>query len=297
MATQNTAPHFLKGMTLVLLAVLLFACIDTVAKYLLTKFNVPLVAGIRYGLNLVFLVALMAPRHGSNLWKTQRTGLVMVRGLSLAAATFFASLALQRMPVGETVAILYLQGFAVMLAAGYFLGERVGLPGWLAAVMGFTGVLLIARPGGALAPLGVVFALLGAAVSVVYVLLSRSLATTESTMAMLLHVAVAGSVVFGVMLVFNWQSFAFTWTDIALLVFMGAASLAAHFLFTSAYRFAPASMLAPFSYVHIAITTVLSWLVYAHVPDGYALIGMAMIGVSGAAIAVYSHMSRGAVAS
>jgi drug/metabolite transporter (DMT)-like permease len=296
MASQNTAPHFLKGMTLVLLAVLLFACIDTVAKYLLTKFNVPLVAGVRYGLNLVFLVALMAPRHGSNLWKTQRTGLVVVRGLSLAAATFFASLALQRMPVGETVAILYLQGFAVMLAAGYFLGERVGLPGWFAAVMGFTGVLLIARPSGALAPLGVVFALLGAAVSVIYVLLSRSLAKTESTMAMLLHVAVAGSVVFGVMLVFNWQSFAFTWTDVALLVFMGAASLAAHFLFTSAYRFAPASMLAPFSYAHIAITTVLSWLVYAHVPDGFALIGMAMIGVSGAAIAVHSHMSRGAVA-
>jgi drug/metabolite transporter (DMT)-like permease len=292
MTNQNAAPHFLKGMALVLLAVLIFACMDTAGKYLLTKFNVPLVAAVRYGLNLIFLVALMAPRHGSTLWKTQRTGLVVLRGLSLAAATFFASLALQRMPVGETVAILYLQGFGVMLAAGYFLGERVRLAGWVAAVIGFSGVLLIARPGGALAPMGVVFAIIAAAVSVIYILLSRSLAKTESTMAMLFHVAIAGSLVFGLMLAFNWQTFGFIWLDIALLIFLGAASLAGHFLFTSAYRFAPASMLAPFSYFHIAFAVILGWLVYQHVPDHYALLGMAMIGTSGAAIAIYSHVTK-----
>jgi drug/metabolite transporter (DMT)-like permease len=289
---EHQATHFLKGMALVLMAVLIFACIDTVGKHLMMKFNVPLVATVRYALNFVFLVVLMAPRHGRNLWKTRRTGLVALRGVSLAAATFFAGLALQRMPVSETIAILYLQGFGVMLAAGYFLRERVGLFGWIAAVVGFAGVLLIARPGGALAPLGVIFALICAAVSVIYVLLSRVLAKTESTMAMLFHVAIAGTIVSGVLLAFSWQPFTFTWTDIALLTFMGAASLAAHFLFTSAYRFAPASLLAPFSYVHIAFTVILSFLVYQHIPDGFAFIGMAMIGVSGAAIAIYSHVVK-----
>jgi drug/metabolite transporter (DMT)-like permease len=296
MNTENgsghVTPHFLKGMILVLTATLMFACMDTAGKYLMTKFNVPLVAATRYALNLLFLVLLMAPQHGSTLWKTQRTALVVVRGAALAAATFFAGLALQLMPVGETVAILYLQTFGVMLAAGYFLRERVGVPGWIAAFIGFTGVLLIARPGGALAPLGVIYALICAGVSVVYVLLSRSLANTESTMAMLFHVAVAGVIVFGVMLALHWQSFTYTWIDIALLVFMGAASLTGHFLFTSAYRFAPASMLAPFSYFHIAYAVILGWLVYNHVPDHYALVGMTMIAISGAAIAVYSHVTK-----
>lgn len=289
---EHQAQNFLKGMALVLTAVLIFACLDTVGKYLMTKFNVPLVAAVRYGLNLIFLVLLTAPRQGSNLWKTQRTLLVVLRGASLAAATLFAGLALQRMPVGETVAILYLQSFGVMLVAGYFLSERVGLYGWIAAVIGFAGVLLIARPGGALAPLGVVFALIAAAVSVIYVLLSRLLAKTESTMAMLFHVAIAGTILFSLMLAFSWQRFTFTWIDIALLVFTGAASLAGHFLFTSAYRFAPASMLAPFSYFHIAFAVILGWFVYNHVPDGYALTGMAMIGVSGATIAIYSHVTK-----
>ncbi len=285
---QNT----LRGIMLVLFAALLFACMDTAGKYLMTKFSVPLVAAVRYSLNLVFLVTLLTPRHGRGVWKTQRTGLVMVRGASLAVATFFSGLALQRMPVGEAVSIFYLQTFGVLLASGYFLKERVSLIGWIAAFAGFAGVLMIARPGGDLAPLGVLFALICAAVSVIYVFLSRKLSTSESTMAMLFHVAVAGIILFGIMLAFNWPTFSFTALDILLLVFIGAASLAAHFLFTAAYRFAPASILAPFSYFHIALAVLMGWLVYHHVPDVWAFVGMAMIAGSGAAIAIHSHLTK-----
>jgi drug/metabolite transporter (DMT)-like permease len=282
----------LRGILLVLLAAFLFASMDTAGKYLMTKFNVPLVAAVRYGLNLIFLLALVTPKHGRNLWKTQRTGLVILRGASLAIATFFAGLALQLMPVGEAVSIFYLQTFGVLLASGYFLNERVSLVGWIAAFAGFAGVLLIARPGGALPPLGVLFALICATISVVYVFLSRKLATTESTMAMLFYVAVAGIVLFGIMLVFDWNTYSFTALDTVLLAFIGGASLAAHFLFTAAYRLAPASILSPFSYFHIALAVLLSWQVYSHVPDVWAIIGMTMIAVSGAAIAVHSHVTK-----
>ncbi|MFN0193724.1 MAG: DMT family transporter [Aestuariivirga sp.] len=278
---------------LVLVAVALFACMDSAGKYLVTKFNVPFVAAVRYAINLLLLTALMAPRHGEALWATRRTGLVFVRGLSLAVATFFAGLALQRMPVGETVAILYLQGFGVMIAAGYFLKERIAVFGWIAAAIGFAGVLLIARPGGALDPIGVFFALICAAVSVIYILLSRLLAPTESTMAMLFHVAIWGSVFYGLMLPFSWRGHTYEPIDLVLLAFMGVASLAGHFLFTSAYRFAPASMLAPFNYFHIAFAVLLGWLIYAHVPDGLAFTGMAMIALSGAAVALHTHLTKG----
>jgi drug/metabolite transporter (DMT)-like permease len=295
MISQPNILSPMRGILCVLAAVIVFACMDTAGKYLMSKYSVPLVATVRYGLSLVFLVGLMAPRHGRGLWRTQRTGLVALRGMSLAAATLFAGLALQRMPVGETVAILYLQGFGIMLAGGYFLRERISLVGWLAAIIGFSGVLLIARPGGALAPAGVVFAICGAGVSVVYILLSRELAKTESTMAMLFHVSLWGSLALATLLLFNWQWFTYTPLDIALLVFMGAASLAGHFLLTTAYRFAPASMLAPFNYFHIGIATFLGWLFYGHLPDGLAFLGMAMIALSGAAMALHAHFAKSKV--
>jgi drug/metabolite transporter (DMT)-like permease len=287
---RNHAP--LKGILLVLLAVLLFATTDTAGKHLMTKYNVPLVAAIRYGLNVAILLLLVAPKQGAALWHTHRTKLVLVRAVALAFATFFAGLALQRMPVGETIAILYLQGFGVMLAAAWFLGERVSWVGWIGAIVGFSGVLLIARPGGALDPLGVTFALICAAVSVAYILLSRSLAATETTMAMLFHVAITGTVLFCLLLPFHWQAYDFTPLDLALLLVMGTGSLAGHFLLTSAYRFAPASMLAPFNYFHIALAVIAGWLVYSHVPDRWALLGMAMIAVSGAAIALHTHLTK-----
>lgn len=284
----------LRGILLVLAAVTLFACMDTAGKYLMTKYNVPLIAAVRYGLNLVILSGLMLPRHGTTLWATNRTALVVFRGLALCVATFMMGFALRLMPVGETVAIIYLQGFGVMIAAGYFLKEKISAVGWLAAVVGFAGVLLIARPGSALDPVGVMLALSCAVISVVYILLSRILAATETTMSMLFHVALWGSLVFAVLAAFNWQSYAFAAKDLSLMLFMGSASLLAHFMLTSAYRFAPASLLAPFNYFHIALAVVMGWLVYNHVPDAWALLGMAMIAVSGAAIAVHTHFVKSA---
>ncbi len=285
----------LRAISLILLAVMLFASMDTAGKFLMTKFNVPLVAAVRYGINLVLLTLVVAPSQGKALWQTNRTRLVVLRGCALATATFFAGLALQRMPVGEAVSIFYLQGFGIILAGGFFLGERISPLGWLAAIVGFGGVLLIARPGGALPLIGVVFALICAAISVVYVLLSRVLATTESTTAMLFHVALAGAVLFSTLLFFNWQAYSFTGLDIGLLGFMGVASLAGHYLFTKAYRYAPASMLAPFNYFHIAFAVIAGWLVYNHVPDRWALMGMVMIAISGATIALHTHFSKAKV--
>jgi drug/metabolite transporter (DMT)-like permease len=281
----------MRGIVLVLVAVTLFACMDTVGKYLMTKYTVPLVAAVRYGLNLFILGTLMLPRHGPAVWKTNRTALVVLRGLALAASTTMMGFALRLLPVGETVAIIYLQGFGVMIAASYFLKEKISPVGWMASVAGFAGVLLIARPGGALDPLGVVLALCTAVISIIYILLSRVLAKTETTMALLFHVALWGSLVFAIMLPLNWQNFTFSRWDVALLFFMGSASLLAHYLLTSAYRFAPASLLAPFNYFHIALAVVMGWLVYNHVPDGFALLGMAMIALSGAVVAIHTHFS------
>ncbi len=70
-------------------------------------------------------------------------------GLALASLTM--GLALMRMPVGETVAIIYMSPFAVMLLAAWLLSEKPMLASWIGALVGFAGVLLIVRPGAGVA--------------------------------------------------------------------------------------------------------------------------------------------------
>ncbi|MFM2355609.1 MAG: hypothetical protein RLZZ528_1345 [Pseudomonadota bacterium] len=282
----------LKGVLLVVLAVFLFACMDVTTKYLSQSYAVPTIMAIRYFGNLILLVALLAPKHGMGLVRTQRTGLVVLRGLCLVAGSLGAGLALQRMPVPETMSIVFLAPVAVVFVARPILGERIGLVGWLAALAGFAGVLLIARPGSGLDALGVALALGCAAVTVVFYILTRLLSATETTNAMLFHATLAGAVAFGLMLPWSWGGPEPSALDVALLVAMGAVGGLGHFCFAAAFRYARASLLAPVNYLQIVWGAILAALVFGHVPDGVTVIGMAIIAAAGVAVGLRAHFGR-----
>jgi drug/metabolite transporter (DMT)-like permease len=281
--------HAFKGVALVVLATLGFALSDVMTKHLTTLYAVALVVAGRYLVNVGLLAVFLGPRHGAGLWRTRRTGLVILRALCLSAASLTMGLALRLMPVGETVAIIYLAPFAVMALAVPLLGERVPLGGWISAALGFAGVLLIVRPGGGLDTLGVVLAVANAGFAAAYHLLTRVLARTETTLALLFHTALIGALVFCAMLpVFGLGPLPGP-GDIALIAALGLLATLCHYLFTLAYREAPASLLAPVNYLHLVWAGLLGWVAFGHVPDATSLAGMALVTLAGVAVALRSR--------
>ncbi len=279
----------LKGVLLIAIAVAVFACVDAMTKHLASDWNVPLVVAMRYIINVVALAAIYAPSQGRALFATKRTGLVMVRALCLSAASLFAGLALTRMPVAETISIIFLSPFVVMLLAIPLLGEKVSVAGWVAAIVGFCGVLLIANPGNGLDPVGVLYAVGCATVTVGYYLLSRILAATESTMAMLFHTALVGAILFGLYLPWSLHGPMPGAFDFSLFVLIGLAATLGHYLFTAAFRLAPASLLAPANYLQLLWAGLVGWLIFDHIPTNTSIIGMLMVGMAGAASAILSR--------
>lgn len=284
--TGLPAQNVMKGVALVSVAVLLFAVADVIGKYLAMLYAVPFVMAVRYLINLGLLAVVLGPRHGAGLWRTNRTGLVVLRGLCLAAGSLAMGLALRVMPLGETAAIIYLAPFIVMLVAGRWMGETVPLLGWIGAIGGFIGVLLIVRPGSGLDPLGVALSLFNAGCAAAYHLLSRVLAKTETMAAMVFVTALVGAVVFVVLALFTLGGPMPGRVDAMWMVALGIVATGGHFLFTAAYREAPASVLAPINYAHLVWAGLLGWLVFAHVPDGLTLLGMGAVAVSGVVVAV-----------
>jgi drug/metabolite transporter (DMT)-like permease len=276
-------------MALIAAAVLVFAGMDATTKHLATTWNVPLVIALRYFGNLALLLAIFAPREGRALVQTRRTGLVVVRSLSLVLSSLFAGLALQRMPVAETTAIVFLAPFGSMLLAGRLLGERVAPAGWVSAALGFAGVLMIVRPGSGLDPWGVGFALAAAATSITYNLLSRVLSRSETTPRLMFGAALAGALCFGAALPWSWRGPMPGLLDTTLFAGIGVMALAGHFLFTAAYRHAPASALAPVNYLQLVWAGLLGWLVFGHLPDAFARFGMLMVAGSGALAALIAN--------
>jgi drug/metabolite transporter (DMT)-like permease len=54
-----------------------------------------------------------------------------------------------------------------------------------------------------------------------------------------------------------------------------------HLLQIQAYRFAPASMLAPFIYLQMTVAATMGWLIWSHFPDATTWLGIAIICASG----------------
>lgn len=279
----------LKGFLLAALGLFLFACMDSTTKYLTTHYNVPFVVAMRYLVHFFLMLIILAPRHSTQLIKTQRTGLVVARALVLTIASLCMGLALQRMPLAETTAINYLAPTLVALLAGSMLGEHIGGLGWAAIVTGFIGVLLIARPGGGLDALGILFALGAAAANATYQLLSRLLASSEQAITLLFYTALVGSIIFGIALPWFWENDVPSRLELALLLSMGVSGGLGHYLFTLAYRHAPASILAPLTYIQLLWAGLLGWIIFGTIPDSLSLLGMAIVAVSGLIIALKSR--------
>jgi drug/metabolite transporter (DMT)-like permease len=289
---MNQAQHPFKGVMLAASALLLFAGMDSCTKYLTTHYEVPIVVAMRYLVHLALMLVILAPRHPQALVKIQRKKLVLLRAASLALLSLFMALALQRMPVAETTAITFTAPLMVALLARPILNERIGIIGWVAVLMGFGGMLLIVRPGSGLDAVGVVFAFLAAIIGTTYQLLSRVLASTEKASAMLFYAALIGSIVYGLAFPFFWENKTPTTLEVGLFFFMGAAGGFGHYLFTLAYQHAPASLLAPVTYLQLIWALLLGWLLFNSIPDSTSLLGMSIVAVSGLMIAFKSRLAK-----
>jgi drug/metabolite transporter (DMT)-like permease len=281
-----SAGHPMRGVLLCVSSLLLFAYMDTTTKFLATHYNVPLVVAMRYIVHCLLMIVILAPSQGMRLVRTHRTGLVLVRAACLAIASLFVGFALRRMPVAETTAINFLAPMLVVLLARPVLGEHIGALDWAAAVVGFVGVLLIARPGSGLDAIGIGFLLCAVAASVAYQLLSRVLVRTERTITMLFYAALIGAIGFGIFLPWFWEGQAPTLWELFLFLSVGLTAGLGHFLYTAAYRHAPASLLAPMSYLQLLWAGMLGWIAFGHVPDGLSILGMCVVAASGVMIAL-----------
>lgn len=270
-----------RGLVLIAGATMLFAYTDTVNKLLITDYNVPFVMAVRYIVHCMLMLVIVAPFRGRAMVRTTRTGLVLVRGVCLAVASVLMGFALERMPVAETTAIIYILPVLVILLSGPLLKETVGPTAWVAVALGFAGVMLIVRPGAGLDPWGVLFALSNVVVALAYNMLSRVLARTETTMTMLFYTALIGAIGFGLLLPWTAHGIAPTPLEVLLFFSLGVSAWLGHYLFTQSYRYAPANILAPMNYLHLLWAVLLGWLVFNHTPGPITLLGMGLVAVAG----------------
>jgi drug/metabolite transporter (DMT)-like permease len=272
-----------------LLATGCFGCLDAMSKYLVAYYPASALVWLRYVLQTLVMAAIFLPRMGLRLVRTTSPGVQILRGLMLVFSSVVFVVALNHMQIAEVASIVFLAPLIVALAGGPLLGERVGTRTWFALAGGFTGVLLIIRPGGnaftwwALLPLGCAFFFAG------YQILTRKLAGHDDPITTLFYPGLIA--VLAIPPVFPGAISAVPAVPLhaALLAAIGILGAVGHFLLIRAHALAPATLLAPFGYAQLLVVLVLGWLVFGQLPDGIALTGIVLVAGSGLGLIVASR--------
>jgi len=279
--THPPHAHPLRGMLLIMLAVFMFSAMDTLAKHMLKREAYPISPLIfaRYGVHLLFMIALLAPRMGLDLVRTRRPGLQVLRGLLLVGSTGFFYLSLTYLPLAAAAAISFVGPVLVAALSGPLLREHIGRRQWTAIGFGFLGVMIIVRPGGGVFTWHAVFPLVCALLFALYQVLTRKLAGRENAMTTLFFTALVGALLTALPLPFTWQT-----PGAVQLVFMlgiGILGGTGHFLLIRAVEHTSPAALAPFVYTQLVWSTLLAYLAFGEFPDSGSLLGMAVIVLGG----------------
>jgi drug/metabolite transporter (DMT)-like permease len=159
------------------------------------------------------------------------------------------------------------------------LREHVGWRRWLAVLAGFAGVLVVVRPGaGTFEP----FSMLPVATAFAYALLmlsARLVDPRESVWTLLLYLTGTSAIMSACIVPFVW--IALRPEHLWLFFAIALAGTTGMTMITQAFRFAPASVIAPLDYTALIWATILGWFLWGEIPDVMTYAGAAIIIASG----------------
>lgn len=282
----------LRGIAWMVAANVAFTALDTVAKILGQSIDPLQVAWFRYATNLVLVLFVLRAWGRPYLFDTSKPLLQLIRGLCLLGSTVFNFVALRYLQLAEVAAIAFAGPLFITALAGPLLGEKIGWRRWGAVGVGFVGMLVVIRPGIGGMHWAALFSVASVTCYAFYVILTRHLGRTETSEGLVLHGAVVGTVVLMPMLPPAWETPTSGWIWLALIAtgFLGGLG---HFMLIQAYKRAPATVIAPFTYMQIVWMVIAGYLVFGDKPDVWTLYGAGIIISSGLYILHRERVVRG----
>jgi drug/metabolite transporter (DMT)-like permease len=153
--------------------------------------------------------------------------------------------------------------------------------------------LIIVRPGTAAFQPGTIFPIISALGWATALVLTRKISGADRAITTMAFSAITGFLVLSVIVPFYW--IVPSWTQIALGVGIGVAATVGHWIVVLAFRYADASVLAPFSYVQLVWVTLIGFFLFGEVPDAVTFAGAAIIIASGVYTAHRERVRRAQV--
>jgi drug/metabolite transporter (DMT)-like permease len=277
----------LKGILLKLASALLFAVMSALIRGFGDAIPVGQVVFFRSAFAILPVVIIYAARR--ELMTAVRTGRPfghVARGVISVLGMFLSFASLARLPLVDATAISFAAPLITVALAALILKERVRVYRWSAVAIGFLGVIVMLAPylelsyAAASGPaIGAVFALAAAFCNAGTVIQTRRLTDSETTSAIVFYFSLFCALAGALTLPFAWHQP--TGKELIELIAIGVLGGVSHILLTESYRFAPASLLAPFDYTAMVWAFVLGYAMFGETPTPLVFLGAVIIAAAG----------------
>lgn len=258
------------------------------SKWVAADVAVPIIVFIQYSISILVMLPWLLAQYQkqnsleflrSSQWRTH-----LVRGIAGWLCFYSYYFALRSIPLVDGTLLRNTAPLFVPVVAWLWLRVTIPAYRWLPIILGFCGVAIILHPdmrqvaaGNNLGHwLGLIsgFTLAGSMVG------TRILSRSDSEALILIYYFLVSFICSLPLALYHWQSIPLQ--HVPLLIYIGLSFFITMWLYTRAYSYAKASVVSPINYFAVIVAGIIGWLVWDHIPDSTALLGVGLVMIAGA---------------
>ena len=248
--------------------------------------NVYVAGFFRFFLGLIIILPYIIKNKKAVLKTTHLKQHFLRAILGLPAMLIYFS-ALVLLPIEKLTAISFVVPLIVTILAVFFLGEKIYIYRTLALILGFSGMLVIIRPGFVDISIGVYMVLFSALLWSINIIITKKISKDDSAITILAYQSIFMSLLSFFIVLFFWEMPSLKTFIYLILAAMCGTVL--HLTLNHAFKLVDVSMTQPYSFLNLVFASIIGYFVFDEMPDLYTWIG-ALIIFTGVLIISYREM-------
>ena len=287
-----------KAIILIIIGMSVVACQDTLIKFLSSETNIFLILFFRAFLGIIFLFIFLKIKKEPIIFKTKYLSLTIIRAFLFFTAFVLYFFSLTKLSLATAVTLFFVSPFFITILSMIFLNETIGLRRWLALIIGFIGVILVMDPKINNFNIYTTFPVICAFFYALTMIIQKKTSHEDSLYSQVFHIYIFAtliSLIIGLIigngnyndpsndhLQFIFRAWSLHNTNIFFSLFLiGISGFVAFLCIFQAYRIGSPPSVAPFEYVLIVLSLILSWIFWQETLTFKGYVGLGLIVFAG----------------
>lgn len=268
-------PVIWKGMLWMAAGGFLFSILNTIVRSIAMQMDPFEVQFLRYLFGLLVMLPWVFKAGPRNYWPTDVKGQFWRGGVHTMGMVLWF-IALPKIPLADMTAISFTGPIFIMIGASWFLGEPMRRDRWIAALIGFAGVVVVVAPKMSGSGGGYHLVMLASApLFAASFLITKALTRYEKATVIVFWQALTVSLFSLPLALLHWQNPSlWQWVGFFIAGILGSVG---HYCWTRAFHAADISSTQSLRFLDLVWTSALGWLIFSDIPSQSTWLGAVVI--------------------